>query len=92
MVVMWHKFEYLDKTENKKVEMNSSLVVLGESGEHTAMAKTVGLPLAVAAKLVLTGNLNLKGMFIPTCKEIYEPILNELEEYGLAFSEKMKAN
>jgi saccharopine dehydrogenase (NAD+, L-glutamate forming) len=90
MIVMWHKFEYLDKLSDKKVEMNSSLVVLGESGEKTAMAKTVGLPLAVAAKLLLTGNLNLKGMYIPTCKEIYEPVLNELENYGIAFSEKIK--
>jgi saccharopine dehydrogenase (NAD+, L-glutamate forming) len=88
MIVMWHKFEYLDKNTNEKVMKNSSLVVLGESGEHTAMAKTVGLPMAVAAKLILTEQLNMQGMFIPTCKEIYEPILNELEDYGIVFSEK----
>ncbi|MCY1720246.1 saccharopine dehydrogenase NADP-binding domain-containing protein [Prolixibacteraceae bacterium Z1-6] len=85
MVVMWHKFVYRDKDSNKKVETNTSLVVLGESGEQTAMAKTVGIPLAVAAKLVLTGELNLQGMFIPTCKEIYEPVLAELEDFGIIF-------
>lgn len=87
MVVMWHKFEYLEKQSGKKVEMNSSLVVLGESGDRTAMAKTVGLPLGIAAKLVLTGQINLQGLFIPTHKEIYEPILNELEDSGIFFKE-----
>jgi saccharopine dehydrogenase (NAD+, L-glutamate forming) len=90
MIVMWHKFEYKDKTSGERVEKNSSLVVLGDSGEETAMAKTVGLPLAVAAKLVLTNALNLKGMYIPTCPTIYEPILNELEEYGISFDEKVR--
>lgn len=89
MIVMWHKFEYLDKNRNEKVEKNSSLVVLGESGEHTAMAKTVGLPLAVAAKMVLNNELDLKGMFIPTCPEIYEPVLDELETYGIVFEESI---
>ena len=90
MVVMWHKFVYRDKNTNEKVEMNSSLAVLGESGEHTAMAKTVGLPLGVAAKLILTGQLQLRGMFIPTREEIYNPILSELENYGITFAEKIK--
>ncbi|WP_297089822.1 saccharopine dehydrogenase C-terminal domain-containing protein [uncultured Draconibacterium sp.] len=90
MIVMWHKFEYLDKENQKKREKNSSLVVTGESGEKTAMAKTVGLPLAVAAKLYLTGQLPLVGMYIPTNKEIYEPILDELEQYGIKFSETEK--
>lgn len=91
MVVMWHKFEYHDKNNDKRNEINASLVVLGDSGEQTAMAKTVGLPLAVAAKMLLTGKLNLQGMYIPTCKEIYDPILNELEKYGITFSESIKA-
>ena len=90
MIVMWHKFEYLDTTRNENVELNASLVVLGESGEQTAMAKTVGLPLAVAAKLVLTGKLRQKGMFIPTSPDIYKPILSELETYGIVFDEKVR--
>ncbi len=92
MIVMWHKFIYRDKNSHKKVEKNSSLVVLGEDGERTAMAKTVGQPLAVAAKLILTGKINLKGLYIPTGKEIYEPILNELEDYGITFDEKIGKN
>jgi len=90
MVVMWHKFKFQDHNSNQTMVMNSSLVVLGESGEQTAMAKTVGLPLAVAAKLILTGQLNLQGMFIPTRKEIYQPILAELENYGITFAETIK--
>ena len=53
------------------------------------MSKTVGLPLAIAAKLVLTGKLNLKGMYIPTHKNIYELVLNELKNYGITFTEKV---
>lgn len=90
MIVMWHKFEYLHRDTNEKVEKNSSLVVIGESGEKTAMAKTVGLPLAVAAKLFLTGKLNHQGISIPTQPDIYEPILDELESFGIKFTEMEK--
>ncbi len=91
MIVMWHKFEYLDHvTQTKKVK-TSSLVVKGEDRSQTAMAKTVGLPLAVAAKLVLTGQLNLIGMYIPNISEIYEPILVELENYGIVFQEQIES-
>ncbi len=89
MVVMWHKFIYRDVKTKLPVKLTSSLVVLGEDSEHTAMSKTVGLPLAVAAKLVLTGKLKLKGMFIPTHKLIYKPVLRELEQHGIEFKEKL---
>lgn len=89
MIVMWHKFIYHDTNLNKQVKLTSSLVVNGENSVHTAMSKTVGLPLAIAAKLVLTGKINLIGMYIPTNKNIYEPVLNELEKHGIIFSEKV---
>ncbi|NOR75049.1 MAG: saccharopine dehydrogenase [Draconibacterium sp.] len=92
MIVMWHKFIYLDTNLNRKVKLTSSLVVIGENSEHTAMSKTVGLPLAIAAKLVLNGNINLKGMYIPTHKNIYEPVLNELKQNGIIFSERVEEN
>ena len=53
------------------------------------MAKTVGLPLAIAAKLYLTGNLHLKGVQIPIHREIYEPVLAELENHGIIFKEEI---
>lgn len=87
MIVMWHKMVYRNPDNQKSYRRTSSLVVCGEHLNRTAMAKTVGLPLAVAAKLVLTGQLNLTGMYIPNVRQIYEPVLKELENYGITFSE-----
>jgi saccharopine dehydrogenase-like NADP-dependent oxidoreductase len=92
MIVMWHKFEYRDRETKTTFYRTSSLVVTGKSSKQTAMALTVGLPLAVAAKLVLNGQLHLKGMFIPNIREIYLPVLAELENYGIVFQEKEAVN
>jgi saccharopine dehydrogenase (NADP+, L-glutamate forming) len=51
------------------------------------MAKTVGLPLGIAAKLILNGKIKLSGLHIPTAKEIYEPVLKELEQHEIKFHE-----
>jgi saccharopine dehydrogenase (NAD+, L-glutamate forming) len=92
MVVMWHKFTYREKDTGNPLELTSSLVVTGDDDIHTAMAKTVGLPLAIAAKLFLTKKIKLIGMHIPTNKLIYEPVLAELEQHGIQFLEKLEAN
>ncbi len=86
MIVMQHQFEYELGGEHKK--LNSSLVVIGDDEVHTAMAKTVGLPLAISIKNFLTGKFKLYGVQIPTVKEIYEPMLSELETLGVTFIEK----
>ena len=52
------------------------------------MAKTVGLPLGIAAKLILEGSIQMTGVHIPIHKNIYEPVLKELEEKGIVFNEK----
>jgi saccharopine dehydrogenase-like NADP-dependent oxidoreductase len=88
MIVMWHKITYKEEEMTDPTNLTSSLCVIGENMKKTAMAKTVGLPLAIAAKLVLTGKINVKGLCIPTVKEIYEPVLSELKDYGIAFIEK----
>ena len=88
MIVMLHEIEY--EIAEKKFEIRSSLVVKGDDHIHTAMAKTVGLPLGIAAKLILNGKINLKGVQIPTKKEIYEPVLNELAMLGIKFNELRK--
>jgi saccharopine dehydrogenase (NADP+, L-glutamate forming) len=67
--------------------VKSLLVVKGEDSVRTAMAKTVGLPLGIATKLILNGTIKLKGLHIPTQKEIYEPVLNELEAHGIQFQD-----
>lgn len=86
LIVMWHKFDYLQDGRPKQIQ--SHMVALGENLEHTAMSKTVGLPMAIAAKLILQGKIDLSGIYIPTKKEIYEPILEELETLGFDFSER----
>jgi saccharopine dehydrogenase-like NADP-dependent oxidoreductase len=86
MIVMQHQFDYLLNGKNKKIV--SSLVVKGEDQTYTAMAKTVGLPLAITAKLILQGKISARGVVIPTIKEIYEPVLAELETLGVRFEEK----
>jgi saccharopine dehydrogenase-like NADP-dependent oxidoreductase len=86
MIVMWHKFDYVQ--DGKELKAESSMVALGEGVMQTAMSKTVGLPVAIATKLILNGEINLKGVQIPVKKEIYTPVLKELEEFGITFREK----
>jgi saccharopine dehydrogenase-like NADP-dependent oxidoreductase len=87
MIVMWHKLVYV--LDGNFKEVNSHMVVIGEDQTYTAMSSTVGLPVALCAKMILNGQINLKGVHLPITKEIYLPILKELEAYGIHFVEKM---
>ena len=86
MVVMVHEIDYIKDGVLKTI--TSSLVVKGKDSLHTAMAKTVGLPLGIAAKLILTDVINLRGLHIPISEAIYKPVLEELEKQGIIFIEK----
>ena len=87
MIVMQHQFEFvLDGKENK---LNASLLVFGEDPRYTAMAKTVGLPVAIATKLILNGQIKSTGVRIPISKDIYIPVLKELSENGINFIEEL---
>ena len=86
MIVMQHKFGYRYKGENKQIE--SSLVVIGDDQTYTAMAKTVGLPVAIATLKILNGDIKTPGVQMPITKEVYEPILKELEDHGIKFIER----
>lgn len=86
MIVMLHEIKF--ELDDKKKETRSCLIVKGEDKERTAMAKTVGLPLGIAAKLILQNKIKLKGLHIPVSKEIYEPVLSELELYQIKFHEE----
>lgn len=86
MIVMQHLFGYHLKGKNYQIE--SSMVCLGDNQTYTAMAKTVGLPVGIAALHILNGNITKPGVQIPITKEVYEPILNELKENGIIFKEK----
>lgn len=86
MIVMWHKVTYQNGDITGCTE--SSLVCEGEDRVHTAMAKTVGLPLAIACKLILDNKVLERGCILPTTKDFYLPILEELESLGIKFTEK----
>lgn len=85
MIVMWHRFRYT--FEGQRHELQSKLIAFGDDPTHTAMSKAVGLPIAIAAKNILQGHWQLKGVHLPILPSIYEPILQELETLGLCFSE-----
>lgn len=86
MIVMQHIFGY--EINGKKKQLESSLVVKGENQNYTAMAKTVGLPVAIATLKILKGEIKTPGVQIPISKEVYDPILKELENYGIKFTER----
>jgi saccharopine dehydrogenase-like NADP-dependent oxidoreductase len=62
--------------------------VKGDDQTNTAMAKTVGLPVGITAKMILNGTIDEPGVHIPIKKSIYDPILKELKDYGIRFTEK----
>lgn len=86
MIVMQHLFGYELKGAKKQIE--SSMVCIGEDQQYTAMAKTVGLPVAIATLKILNGEIKTPGVQIPITKEVYTPILDELETLGIEFVEK----
>jgi saccharopine dehydrogenase-like NADP-dependent oxidoreductase len=86
IIVMQHQFR-IKNSELRIQNLISSLVVKGDNSIDTAMAKTVGLPLGIAAKLILEGKIKSRGVIIPIEKEIYEPVLNELKNYKIVFEE-----
>jgi saccharopine dehydrogenase (NADP+, L-glutamate forming) len=85
MIVMKHEIAF--ELNNKKQKINSTLVVKGEDKTYTAMAKTVGLPMAIACKLILQNKIKAKGVQIPITAEFYKPILAELAKNGIEFIE-----
>ncbi len=88
MVVMQHEFIY--SKEGLRMKATDTLVMKGEDSRRTAMAKLVGLPIGVFVKLIMLGKINTVGVHIPTIPAIYEPVLQELEQYGVCFKEKVE--
>ena len=88
MIVMLHEIAY-KTADGVKNNITSTLIVKGEDQLRTAMAKTVGLPLGIAAKLILQGKIHLTGLHIPILSQIYEPVLEELEQHGIMFFENI---
>jgi saccharopine dehydrogenase-like NADP-dependent oxidoreductase len=88
MIVMQHDFEF--EKGGKFYKILSSMVVEGKNNTDTAMAITVGLPLAIGCKLILTGKIATTGVQIPTLPAIYNPVLEELANYGIRFKEEIR--
>ncbi len=86
MLVMYHKFGY--ELNGEKYRIDSNMVILGDDQTYTAMAKTVGLPVAIASLKILNKEITTPGVQRPLTKEVYDPILKELENYGVIFTEK----
>jgi saccharopine dehydrogenase (NADP+, L-glutamate forming) len=91
MVVLYHALEaQFPEQNNRKEQITSTMIHYGDPKGFSAMAKSVGLPAAIAAKLILTDQIPIHGCLMPTHPLIYQPILKELTEYGFSFKEKKK--
>lgn len=93
MIVMRHEFGYDSEVvkgagTGQHLQKTSTLVLMGDDSVNTAMAKTVGLPMAMMVKLLLEHELFLTGIQIPVMSQVYEPVLKELEERGIVFKEE----
>jgi saccharopine dehydrogenase (NADP+, L-glutamate forming) len=88
MIVMVHDFVY--KKKKIRYALRSSLVVIGSDTLETAMARTVGLPLGILAMMLVRNECRLAGVHLPVMKEVYEPVLNELKQFGISFNEKVQ--
>lgn len=85
IIIMKHEFEYTLGAEQRRLQ--STLYLEGTDTQDTALSSVIGLPLGIFAKLVLTSKITAKGVHIPVQKEVYEPVLRELEEFGIVFNE-----
>ncbi len=86
MIVMYHKFGY--ELNGEKHQIDSTMVSIGDNQTYTAMAKTVGLPVGIAALKILNGDINRKGVLRPIYPDVYKPILKDLEAYDILFNEQ----
>jgi saccharopine dehydrogenase-like NADP-dependent oxidoreductase len=86
MIVMHH--EFVAEYPNKKEYITSTLVDYGIPNDDSSVARTVSIPAAIAVKMILEEKIDLKGVYIPVVPEIYNPILDELEEMNIKFDEK----
>lgn len=89
MIVMQHRYEY--ELNGEKMEKISSMVFKGAPNVDTAISMTVGIPAAIGARLILEDKISIRGVKLPLYKELYEPILAELEDFGIKFSHEERS-
>ena len=90
MIVMLHELDFT-RADGRPGRITSSLIVHGEDHLQTAMAKTVGLPLGIAAILILEKKIRLTGVHIPILPEIYNPVMEQLAQQDIRFTETVSA-
>ena len=88
-IVMFHELEVTDSEGNPE-HITSELHIVGDEDGYSAMAKTVGYPCAIAVRLIMEGRYTRTGVTIPTVPELYNPILEELKQFGITFKESVK--
>ena len=86
LIILYH--EFYARFNSRKEKITSLLVDTGIPQGDSAMSRTVSLPAAIAAAMILEGKIKLSGVHIPVQAEIYNPVLDELESMGLKFLEK----
>jgi saccharopine dehydrogenase-like NADP-dependent oxidoreductase len=86
MILMQHEFEY--ELNGKYKRLTTTLTMKGNNAQDTAMAQLVGLPMGIFLNQIMLGNIKTTGVNIPVLKEVYEPVLKELETFGVIFKEK----
>jgi alpha-aminoadipic semialdehyde synthase len=89
MVVMHHEFG-IEQINGQKQFQTSTLVVYGDPSSYSAMAKTVGIPTAIATELILTNAIKQKGVIAPMTSDIYTPMLKKLKQHGIKFQESVR--
>jgi saccharopine dehydrogenase (NADP+, L-glutamate forming) len=87
MIVLRHEFE-TENARGRSEKIVSTLVDYGIPGGPSSMSRTVGLPAAIAVRLILEGRIERTGVEVPVHPEIYVPILRELSELGIRFTEE----
>jgi saccharopine dehydrogenase (NADP+, L-glutamate forming) len=89
LIVMQHQIDY--ERDGQPYRDISNLVMHGNDAEDTAMSRLVGLPLGIFVRLMSEGKIQATGVHIPTMREVYEPVLEEMKQYGLSFSHQTVA-
>ncbi len=87
MIVMQHQFTIEHKDQSRE-HIRSTLIDYGIPNGDSSMSRTVALPAAIASHMILSGDIQQKGVQIPILPEIYEPILKELETFDIRFKEE----
>jgi len=88
MVVLFHKFQAWFEADGHFERLTTSLVDFGQPNGDSSMSRTVSLPAAIAARLILEGKISRRGVLRPVHPDIYNPVLDELASLNIVFSEE----